>query len=85
VVPVLLGPTLPRPDRSDAEYDKWCRCMLLLFKPWRSMAELKGDHASWASAFDATEFSPASQLIMRNLNVENECKDARDEHDKLRR
>ncbi|KAJ6517155.1 hypothetical protein DFH09DRAFT_940463, partial [Mycena vulgaris] len=85
VVPVLLGSTLPRPDRSDAEYARWCRCMLILFKPWRTMPDLKGVHASWESAFDDTVFSPSAKAIMHNLNVENECKDARDEHDKLRR
>ncbi|KAJ7119795.1 hypothetical protein C8R44DRAFT_541140, partial [Mycena epipterygia] len=85
VIPVLLGPTLPRPDRSDAEYERWCRTMVMLFKPWRSMADLKGEHATWQKAFDATEFSSGAKYIMHNLNVENECKDARDEHDKLRR
>ena len=33
-VPVILGPSLPRPNRGDDEYEYWCRSMLLLFKPW---------------------------------------------------
>ncbi|KAJ7131641.1 hypothetical protein C8R43DRAFT_821548, partial [Mycena crocata] len=85
VIPVLLGPNLPRPDRSDGEYERWCRSMLILFKPWRTMEDLKGDHMTWEAAFNSTTFTATSLRIMRNMNVENECKDARDEHDKLRR
>ena len=33
-VPVILGPSLPCPNRGDDEYEYWCRSMLLLFKPW---------------------------------------------------
>ncbi|KAK7038405.1 hypothetical protein R3P38DRAFT_2427214, partial [Favolaschia claudopus] len=85
VVPVLLGAPLPRPDRGGAELEKWCRSMLILFKPWREAADLLGDHPTWKEAFDAHTFSPSVAAVMKNLNVENECQDARDEHDKLRR
>ncbi|KAJ7429945.1 hypothetical protein B0H11DRAFT_1766031 [Mycena galericulata] len=85
VVPVLLGDPLPRPDRSNAEYERWCRSMLILFKPWRGWEDLKGDFPSWEAAFNANSFSSDSLYVMRNMNVENECKDARDEHDKQRR
>lgn len=34
-IPVILGNTLPRPDRDDSERCRWARAMLTLFKPWR--------------------------------------------------
>ncbi|KZV62853.1 hypothetical protein PENSPDRAFT_551691, partial [Peniophora sp. CONT] len=44
VVPVILGPTLPRRDRAEEE---WCRAMLILFKPWRSLEDLKRPSETW--------------------------------------
>ncbi|KAJ7152243.1 hypothetical protein C8R43DRAFT_820320, partial [Mycena crocata] len=82
---VLLGNTLPRPDRSPMERDKWCRAMLILFKPWRQLADLKAPGQSWTDAYEATVFTPYTSSIMTNLNVENECKDARDKYEELRK
>jgi hypothetical protein len=50
-VPVLLGPTLPRPDRSQAEYERWCRAMLVIFSPWREPSDLKHPDETWKDAF----------------------------------
>ncbi|KAG2091995.1 uncharacterized protein F5147DRAFT_537571, partial [Suillus discolor] len=80
VVPVLLGASIPRNDRSEEEYKRYCRTMLLLFTSWCSFTELKGEHTTWHEAFEAYEFSPELQSIINNMNVENECKDARDMH-----
>ncbi|KAG2133018.1 hypothetical protein DEU56DRAFT_739132, partial [Suillus clintonianus] len=80
VIPVLLGNTLPRPDRTCEEYEEYCRAMLLLFKPWRILRELKGDGITWHEVFEREKFSPKLLAIIRNMNIENECKDARDAH-----
>ena len=85
VVPVLLGPTLPWPDRGRSEYEKWCRAMMIIFRPWRIPADLKDPDMLWSDAFNQTVFPPAVVQIMRNMNVENECQDARDEHSRQRR
>lgn len=85
VIVVLLGPTLPRPDRGLVEYDKWCRAILILFKPWRCLLDLKASGESWSSAFSRTVFPSNALEVIRNLNLENECKDARDEYNKQRR
>ncbi|KAJ7084458.1 hypothetical protein B0H15DRAFT_735822, partial [Mycena belliarum] len=82
---VLLGDKIPRPDRGLAERDRWCRAMLILFKAWRSVKDLKGSHPNWSAAYNATTFSPYSLSIMANMNIENECKDARDKYEQLRR
>ncbi|KAG1763818.1 hypothetical protein EV702DRAFT_1205370 [Suillus placidus] len=80
VVPVLLGAAIPRPDGSPEDYEMYCRDMLLLFKPWRSLKELKSEHVSWAESFAEQNFAPDLCKIIQNVNVENECKDARDQH-----
>ncbi|KAG1828295.1 hypothetical protein EV424DRAFT_1283138, partial [Suillus variegatus] len=80
VVPVLLSPSIPRNHRSEEESEQYCRVMLLLFKSWRNLGELKGEFATWREAFEACEFSPALQIIISNMDVENECKEARDTH-----
>ncbi|KAI0059383.1 hypothetical protein BV25DRAFT_1781053, partial [Artomyces pyxidatus] len=84
-VPVLLGPSLPRADRSPEEHEQWCRAMMILFKPWRSFADLKGVGDSWTMAFDAHCFPAHLLKIMDNINVEHECKDAREQYDEERR
>ncbi|KAJ7902452.1 hypothetical protein B0H13DRAFT_1621368 [Mycena leptocephala] len=85
IVNVLLGDRIPRPDRSPAEREKWCRAMLILFKPWRSLVDLKTVNESWSTAFDRVEFGANALKTMKNMNVENECKDARDAYEVLRR
>ncbi|KAJ7648173.1 hypothetical protein DFH06DRAFT_901081, partial [Mycena polygramma] len=85
VVNVLLGERIPRPDRGEAEKARWCRAMMILFKPWRSLSDLKDARESWTTAFDRTVFNPVAVSIMANMNVENECKDARDKYEVLRR
>ncbi|KAJ7917309.1 hypothetical protein B0H13DRAFT_1608479, partial [Mycena leptocephala] len=85
VVPVLLGPTIPRADRSPSEYKRWCHAMLILFKPWRVPSDLKGPAQSWKDAFERFDFSADAKRIMRNMNVENECQDARDDHSRQRK
>jgi hypothetical protein len=36
-IPVLLGPTIPKKDTSN---EKWCKLMLILFRPWRDLNDL---------------------------------------------
>jgi Helitron helicase-like domain at N-terminus/PIF1-like helicase len=76
-VPVLLGRALPRPDRSEEERELWCRAMLILFKPWRRLFDLKEKESSWSRAYDDFAFDPYCRRIINNMNVENECKDAK--------
>ncbi|KZT59319.1 hypothetical protein CALCODRAFT_413126, partial [Calocera cornea HHB12733] len=46
-VPVVLGPTLPRADRGVEERLDWCRAMVILFKPWRTLDDLLPPGESW--------------------------------------
>ncbi|KAG1784390.1 uncharacterized protein HD556DRAFT_1435457 [Suillus plorans] len=72
VIPVLLGDAIPQPDGAEEEYEKYCRCMMMLFTPWRDLRCLKGEHRTWIEAFEQETFSPAKTAIIRNMNVEKE-------------
>lgn len=85
VIPVLLGSGVGRPDGTDAEYKRWCRSMLILFKPWRSLRDLIPVNIHWIAAFEAYKFPEPLVGIMRNFGIERQCKDARDEYSSLRR
>lgn len=80
LVPVLIGPALPKEDKSENEYEAWCRAMCILFKPWRQLQDLKSDDHAWSEAFLATTFKDVHVQYMKNMAVERQCKDARDSH-----
>ncbi|KDQ65221.1 hypothetical protein JAAARDRAFT_106612, partial [Jaapia argillacea MUCL 33604] len=82
-VPVLLGPPLPRNDRGDEEYEEWCCAILILFKPWRELSDLKSPFESWTAAFEQYSFSKKARNIMKNIHIENECRDARQTYNQL--
>ncbi|KZT57805.1 hypothetical protein CALCODRAFT_433585, partial [Calocera cornea HHB12733] len=79
-VTVIVGPSLPRRDRSDEEKDQWHRAMLILFKPWRTSQDLAEHYNTWADAWAAFVFQPKHLQIMENTDVLHQCKDARDHH-----
>lgn len=80
VVPVILGPHIPRGDRSPEEHEDWCRTILLLFLPWRTPADLKTAGEYWRDAYNRQQhlIPPHHQSIIRNMSVLAECRDARD-------
>lgn len=85
VVPVLVGPQIPRKDTSEEDTENWCRLMLLLFKPWREPEDLRGIGQTWKNAFEAYAFAPHLANVIGNMNIEQECKDARQAYDSARR
>ncbi|KAJ3823868.1 hypothetical protein F5880DRAFT_1442764, partial [Lentinula raphanica] len=76
-VPNFVGPPLPRPDKDDREY--YCCTMLVLFKPWRSGADLKEPNESWHDAFTTYQFSRSATRYIKNMNLRYECLDSRDD------
>ncbi|THU92914.1 hypothetical protein K435DRAFT_624152, partial [Dendrothele bispora CBS 962.96] len=74
------GPAIPRRDRADV-FQRYCRCMLLLFKPWRTPSNLRLPSQSWSEAFE--EFketcSPDKLDLMTNMQLHHECRDSRDD------
>ena len=80
-VVVPIGPAIPRRDKPEVRA-RYCRLMLLLFKPWRTGPDLRETGETWETAFQAltADAEPAHLKIMENMHVLRECKDLRDEH-----
>ncbi|KAJ3838968.1 hypothetical protein F5878DRAFT_498730, partial [Lentinula raphanica] len=76
-VPNFIGPPFPRPDKDDREY--YCCSMLVLYKPWRSGADLKQPDESWHDAFISYQFSASAAMFIKNMNLRYECLDSRDD------
>lgn len=74
----FIGGVLPRPDQADK--DHYCATMLVVFKPWRSGKDLKTMSQSWENAFEAHNFMPREQQIIKNFNIRYECLDAHDDY-----
>ena len=51
MIPVILGPRIPRNDRSPEELEEWSRSILILFIPWRHPADLKQRDETWTDAY----------------------------------
>ena len=80
VVPVPIGPAMPRRDQDTRP--RYSRLMLILFKPWRDLSDLRDSVSSWESAFEEFVHSTDSShlKILNNMQVLHECKDNRDDH-----
>ncbi|KAJ4489693.1 hypothetical protein C8J55DRAFT_383621, partial [Lentinula edodes] len=74
------GPTIPRRDRENVR-PRYCRLMLMFFKPWRNGIDLREDHQSWEDAFDVFMESCSIRIkaIMDNMQILHECRDSRDD------
>ena len=76
-IPVLIG-SVPRQDQEDM-YMRYCRLMLILFKPWRTAFDLQMVAEPWVAAFNNFKKSmfcpPEFQSIMDNMQLLHECKD----------
>jgi hypothetical protein len=80
----LLDQALPIGDRSPQEWEQWCRAMMILLKPWRKPSDLKKQEETGTDVFDASDFHSSMLEVIKNMNVENKCKDAQDEYNKRR-
>jgi len=83
----MIGPTLPCCN-VEAHAAQYSHVMLLLFKPWQRVADLKSAEESWEFAFENFLALPECDLdiheIMNNMQLLHECKDSRDSHMKNR-
>ena len=81
VVPVLIGPAMPRRDDGQ-KHTRYCRLMLILFKPWRSFSDLREQAQSWGIAFETytQQMNLRHKEIINNMQVLHECRDSRDDH-----
>lgn len=78
---VPIGPAIPRRDKDDVR-SKYSRLMLILFKPWRKVADLRDNGESWVESFERfqNECASAVKLRMSNMQLFHECKDNSKDH-----
>jgi hypothetical protein len=76
---LFVGRRVPhrQSEVSPSLREEWCRAMLILFKPWWKIDDLKDVGDIWEMAFDAVHLSENALHIMKNMDVESECEDAR--------
>jgi hypothetical protein len=81
VIPVPIGPAMPRRDQAEG-LTRYCRLMLLLFKPWRIVSDLRDACTSWESTFEVLKegLSIDHVRVMDNMQVLHECRDSRNDH-----
>ncbi|THU80764.1 hypothetical protein K435DRAFT_601462, partial [Dendrothele bispora CBS 962.96] len=74
------GPGLPRRDR-EATVARHARLMLILFKPWVTISDLKREDESWEEAYRSflNDCGPRIQRIIDNMQLLHECRDSRDD------
>ena len=79
VIPVLVGPAIPRCDREDTA-ERYARAILTLFCPWTTMLDLCQLDETWAEALERlqTTFTTKSNKIISNIQLLHECKHDRD-------
>jgi hypothetical protein len=80
VVPMLLGPAIPNPSKSPESKEEWARATLILFTSWRRPSDLKAPNESWSTALDRIAIPPHLMEVIHNIQVFEECKDARTQH-----
>lgn len=81
VVPVLLGSQIPRREREETK-ERYCRAVLTLFVPWRSVTDICATTETWSQALENRKslISSDSLQIIENIQLLHECKHDRDEH-----
>ena len=81
VVPVLLGPQIPRRERKETR-ERYCRAILALFVPWRSFHDFCELNQTRPEALEVRKpmISSSSLKIIENIQLMHECKCDRDEH-----
>ena len=86
LIPVPIGPSIPRRDQ-EKNYARYCRLMLILFKPWRHASDLRENDQKWEEAFKLFQDNCSSHVnkIMDNMQILHECQDSGNDHFSQRR
>lgn len=87
-VNVPTGMGIPRRDKAYSRA-RHARLMLLLFRPWHRVSDIKEDNRSWVDTYDEFYSGLAKgdyvKTVIDNMQVLHECKDSRDDHFNNRR
>jgi hypothetical protein len=81
VVPIVIGPQIPRCEREETR-ERYCRALLTLFIPWRTVNDLCAFDETWSEAFEIRKslLTAGAVKIIDNIQLLHECKSDRDEH-----
>ncbi|VDC07039.1 unnamed protein product [Peniophora sp. CBMAI 1063] len=75
----IIGRQLPRRDEEESR-EFYSASMLVLLKPWREIAELRGTHQSWAQALeDYVRTCPEIERTLSAIQHYHSCKSAADQ------
>ncbi|CAF4927586.1 unnamed protein product, partial [Rotaria magnacalcarata] len=79
VVPVLVGPSIPRREREDTT-ERYARAILTLFCPWRNVLDICDPYTSWSNALQLyqSSFTTESNKVIDNIQLLHDCKRDRD-------
>ncbi|CAF4015624.1 unnamed protein product, partial [Adineta steineri] len=67
IVPVLLGPQIPRKVREETQ-ERYSRAIATLFIPWRSVKDLCAVNQSWREALASREESISTESNLADNN-----------------
>ena len=78
---VPIGPSIPRRDQRKT-YARYCRLMLIFFKPWRHASDLRATGQKWEDAFKSyMEICPHDvKKMLDNMQILHECRDSGNDH-----
>jgi hypothetical protein len=78
---VPIGPSIPRRDQKEA-YARYCRLMLIFFKPWRHASDLRSAGQKWEDAFELYMQNCPRDIMKKldNMQILHECRDSGSDH-----
>ena len=78
---VPIGPSIPRRDQRKA-YARYCRLMLIFFKPWRHASDLRSTGQKWEDAFESYIKNCPHNVkeMLDNMQILHECRDSGNDH-----
>ncbi|KAF8332954.1 hypothetical protein F5887DRAFT_823370, partial [Amanita rubescens] len=87
-VPVLVGGAIPRRNQINSD-ERFCRLMLIFFRPWRKPEDLLNGCHSWTNSYNNSvqghSFAQEHLNVINNIQLLHECKDSRDADFRRRR
>ena len=79
VIPVLVGPQIPRKNREITQ-ERYCRSILTLFFPWRAFTDLCSPDETWLESWTKNERYLSHTDVIENIELLHECKEQKNEH-----
>jgi len=80
LIPVPIGPGLPRRDKIECR-EKYCCLMLILLKPWNTPQDLIEGYVTFEAAFNVfLQENQKWKTLLDNMQLLHECRDNRDDH-----